>query len=114
ALFGDRVQSIFMLDGKLFAAVDLLVQQLDGFLGEQAVRTLAVEYRVLPVAVYAADGSVQPQPLDAHLHAGARLVAITALADLERLFRREIGGPSSVTALKVSPGLPAAPPSPPC
>jgi Trk K+ transport system NAD-binding subunit len=89
ALFGDRVQSVFMVEGKLFAAIDLLIADDDTSLCDQPVRTIASRFRVLPVAVLGPRGHVEPRPLDCSLQAGSRLIAISALPDLERLLRRE-------------------------
>jgi Trk K+ transport system NAD-binding subunit len=89
SLFGDKVQSVFMLQGRLLAAVDLTIQPLDTWLSGQYVRSVAIDYHLVPAAVFAADGTALPQPLEARLEAGWRLVGILALPDLERLFRRE-------------------------
>src|SRR5207249_2264608 len=43
----------------------------------------------MPVAVAGPDGAPRPQALGHRLGPGDRLTAVTALADLERLFRRE-------------------------
>jgi Trk K+ transport system NAD-binding subunit len=89
ALFGDRVLSVFLIGGRLLAVIDLLAVAQDGFLAGQSVRTVATDYRLLPVAVVSAENS-GPRPLaNARLAPGDRLVAITALSDLERLRRRE-------------------------
>ncbi len=89
ALFGDRVQSVFLLEGYLLAVVDLLVQP-ESFLAGHAVRAVARKYRLLPLALYGADGTAQEQPLSGRFEPGCRLVAVISLPDLERLFRREM------------------------
>jgi Trk K+ transport system NAD-binding subunit len=89
ALFGDRVQNVFMIDGRLLATVDLLVPASDTFLVGHSVRALAVDYGFLPVAVFDAKGTLQRQPMSVRLAVGYRLVAISTLPDLERLLRRE-------------------------
>jgi hypothetical protein len=89
ALFGDRVLSVFLLRERLFAAIDLLIQEHDPF-AEATVRVMAVDYNLQPVALLRASGGPAPFPLlPARLHAGDRLVAIIALSDLERLLRRQ-------------------------
>jgi hypothetical protein len=88
ALFGDRVHSAFLLRERLFAVVDLVVQEKDPLAG-QAVRALAVDYRLTPVAVLPAAGPPARLPLAARLVAGDRLVAVSALADLERVLSRQ-------------------------
>jgi Trk K+ transport system NAD-binding subunit len=89
ALFGDRVQSVFMIDGRMLATLDLVIPPQDTCLAGQPVRALAVDYGFLPVAVFDAQGKLQPQPFNVRLDVGYRLIAISALPDLERLFRRE-------------------------
>jgi Trk K+ transport system NAD-binding subunit len=89
ALFGDRVQSVFMVAGRLLAAVDLIIPPTDSCLAGQSVRAVAVDYGVLPVAVLDAKGILQSQPMNARLDPGCRLIGISTLQDLERLLRRE-------------------------
>ena len=52
------------------------------------MRTLAVDYRLLPVGLVPAKGEPPRTLLNARLGAGDRLIAIIALTDLERLLRR--------------------------
>jgi Trk K+ transport system NAD-binding subunit len=89
ALFGDRVQNIFLVGGRVLAAVELLVQAEDPLLNGQTVRALSVDYQLLPVALATADGVPRSRPLDKRLGAGDRLTGIAALPDLARLLRRE-------------------------
>ncbi len=88
ALFGDRVHSAFLLHERLFAVLDLVVQEKDALAG-QAVRALAVDYRLMPVAVLPAAGPPSRLPMAARLVPGDRLVAVSALADLERVLSRQ-------------------------
>jgi Trk K+ transport system NAD-binding subunit len=88
-LFGDRVTSVFLVREQMLAVIDLLVQPEDAtFLG-QTVRAVAVDYRLLPVAVLPAQGPAPSAPMAARLAAGDRLVGIIALSDLDRLLRRQ-------------------------
>jgi Trk K+ transport system NAD-binding subunit len=89
ALFGDRVQSVFQIKGRLFAAVELVIQIEDAFLIGQGVRALAIDYGLLPVRLAAADGSVRSRPLHQKLCEGDRLTAIISLQSLESLWRRD-------------------------
>jgi Trk K+ transport system NAD-binding subunit len=89
ALFGDRVLSVFLVEGRLVGVADLLVHAEDKALAGQFVRGLAIDYRLLPVAVLTAAKGPAAKPLDVQLTAGDRLIAIAALPDLERLLRRE-------------------------
>jgi len=52
------------------------------------VRAVAVDYRCQPVAVVSADGVVRRPKLVARIHAGDRLVVLTALSDIEPLLVR--------------------------
>jgi Trk K+ transport system NAD-binding subunit len=88
ALFGDRVLSVFLIEGKLLAAVAVTVQPGDALLEGQPVRALAVDYRFLPVCLVSGD-AVKPEPLQARLEAGDRLSVVLALGDLQRLLQRE-------------------------
>jgi Trk K+ transport system NAD-binding subunit len=89
ALFGDRVQSLFLVQGHLMTAVELLVQEADRQLLGRSVRALAAEYRLLPVHVCAADGVADSDMLAHRLRAGDRLSVIVALKDLQRLLHRD-------------------------
>jgi Trk K+ transport system NAD-binding subunit len=87
-LFGDRVASVFLVRERLFAVIDLLINPDDPFAGH-AVRAVAVDYRLQPITVLRPSGPPPRPLLAARLEAGDRLVAIIALADLERLLRRQ-------------------------
>jgi Trk K+ transport system NAD-binding subunit len=88
ALFGDRVHSLFMLDGKPVAVVELLVQADDPCLNDQPIRALAVDYRLLPLSL-ASDGDPSwSQQMGMRLRPGDRLTAVMELGDLARLRRR--------------------------
>jgi Trk K+ transport system NAD-binding subunit len=89
ALFGDRVQNIFLVHGRVLAVVELVVHADDPYLEGQAVRALAIDYGLLPVALTGSDGIERPQPLHQRLGVGDQLTAILALPDLVRLLRRE-------------------------
>ena len=88
ALYGDRMQSIFLVSGRLLAVVELVVSADDPVLQGQPVRSVAADYRFLPVHLASSGKVAKPQPLMQHLAAGDRLTLIAALPDLDRLFRR--------------------------
>jgi len=89
-LFGDRVQSVILLREHLLAVVDLKVADGDPHLDGQAVRALAIDWRLVPVAVIPGDGRpLVRHPMNARLTPGDRLVAIMYMADLENLLRRK-------------------------
>jgi Trk K+ transport system NAD-binding subunit len=87
-LFGDRVAGVFFLGSRLHAVIDLIINENDPFVGH-AVRAMAFDYRLQPLAVIRADGTVPDVLASARVGAGDRLVAVIALTDLERLFRRQ-------------------------
>ncbi len=89
ALFGDRVQCVVRVGGRLLMVVDLAVPEGDPCVDGQSVRAVAVDYGLLPVAVTGADGKLADQLLAHRLAAGERLTFVAALPDLERLYRRE-------------------------
>ncbi len=85
ALFGDRVQSVFLVEGRLLADIDLVVQASDTCLEGRAVGALAGDYHFVPVCLTAADGRPRPDLPAARLAVGDRLNAVIALPDLQRL-----------------------------
>lgn len=89
AFFGDRVQSVFVVRGRMLAVVELLVQPDDPLLAEQMVHALAVDYRLLPLAKNDANWERRDQAMKHRLVAGDRLTVLAELSDLERLLRRE-------------------------
>jgi Trk K+ transport system NAD-binding subunit len=87
-LFGDRVVSVFFVHERLFAVIDLVIAEQDPLAGT-AIRAVAVDYHLLPVALVRTTAP-PPRPVIAgRLDVGDRLVAIIALSDLERLLRRQ-------------------------
>jgi Trk K+ transport system NAD-binding subunit len=90
ALFGDRVQGVFLVEGRMLAAVDLAVPAGDLCLEGQPVRALAIDYRFLPVCLVGADRKLKQGLEQARLQAGDRLNAVIALSDLQRLLQREV------------------------
>jgi Trk K+ transport system NAD-binding subunit len=87
-LFGDRVASVFLHRDRLFAVLDMVIGEQDLFVG-LAVRAVAVDYRLLPVALIRAEGPASQPILPARLVAGDRLFGIIAMTDLDRLLRRQ-------------------------
>jgi Trk K+ transport system NAD-binding subunit len=89
ALFGDRVQGVFRVGGRLLMVVELAVQAGDPCLDGQTVRAAAIDYGLAPVAVAGPDGEPRPEVHGHRLRPNDHLIAVTGFADLERLFRRE-------------------------
>ena len=71
ALFGDRVQSVFLVDGRMMAAIDLLVPPQDACLAGQSVRSVAAAYGLLPVAVFDCQGNLVSSPMNQILRQAA-------------------------------------------
>jgi Trk K+ transport system NAD-binding subunit len=89
AVFGDRVLSIFPLEGRVLAVIDLLIGEGDTVFIGQPARAVAIDYHMSPVAVLPRDGQTPSQPLNARLAVGDRLIGLIALPDLQRVLRRE-------------------------
>ncbi len=89
ALFGDRVSSVFLIKGQMFAAAEVVVQADDPVLCGRSVRSVGIDYRLLPLNTIADTGALAPADPSYRLASGDRLVVIAALPDLERLLRRE-------------------------
>lgn len=87
-LFGDRVLSVFWLETRLYAALELTIGPDDPFVGH-ALRAMAIDYGVQPVGLQRVAGLVPRPLLGARLESGDRVVGIVALADIERLLRRQ-------------------------
>ena len=86
ALYGDRVLTLFTLGGSSFAVVELTV--VAGF--ELLLAVAMADYQFVPVGLtgrpaFALDGI----PTGHRLSAGDRLTVVVAMADLDRLLRRE-------------------------
>ncbi len=89
ALLGDRVRNILLVRDRMLALVDLEVHAEDAVLNKAPVRTVAVDYRLLPLALVPAQGPPPRVPMMARLAVGDRLVGLVGLADLDRLVRRQ-------------------------
>jgi fermentation-respiration switch protein FrsA (DUF1100 family) len=88
ALFGDRVQSVFLAAGRLFAAVEIHVESGETQVVGVTVGELAGRWSLQPIAL-------TPPAADMTAHrlvAGDRLTAVIALTDLDRMYRREPAG----------------------
>lgn len=100
ALFSDKFQTLFLVNGKPLCAVAFTVLDDDPLLNGHTVRELMVDFRMLPIALTRADGMAQ-RDLPAHrLDTGDRLHAIMALPDLDRLLRRQ--APPAIHSIDVT------------
>jgi Trk K+ transport system NAD-binding subunit len=89
ALFGDRLRGVMLIDGTLYAAVELTVQADDAHLLGRSVRSLEVDFSLLPLRLTGEPKAGVPQLRDASLAVGDCLAAIIAFSDLQRLMGRE-------------------------
>lgn len=89
ALFGDRLRGIMLLEGRLLAAVDLIPQPGDAFLEGRTIRSLAIDFGLLPLRLTGPAKPGSPTMEDATLAHGDRLTAIVGFGDLQRLMKRE-------------------------
>lgn len=89
ALFGDQVRGLFLVEGRLLAAFDLLVHSQDAAFRERTIGELVREYHFLPLALRDGDGKVKTMASNARLEIGDKLTVILALDELQKLLRRE-------------------------
>jgi len=87
-LLGDRVLSMFLIRSQMLAVVELGVHANGDSLAGQSLRSLAIDYRLVPVAVIGQDNAERAFNVGYRLVEGDRLVAIASVPDLERVTRR--------------------------
>jgi Trk K+ transport system NAD-binding subunit len=89
ALYGDRLDALFLVTGKLLTSVEIGVEAGETYIEGETVNSLIANFGLVPVKLTTVDGKI-PASLGAHrLSVGDRLTAVLALADLDRLYRRE-------------------------
>lgn len=86
-LLGDRVLSMFPVGGRMLAVVELTIQAGDVLIG-RSLRSLTIDYGLVPVAVTDDGGGDRGAELEYRLPAGDRLTAVVSVPDLERVSRR--------------------------
>lgn len=88
-LLGDRVQTMFLIGGRLLAVLEITLDAADKrFLGVP-LRTVAENDRFVPVATIGSSSEVHEPDLDKALEVGQRLWLVAALPDLEGILKRE-------------------------
>jgi Trk K+ transport system NAD-binding subunit len=87
-LLGGRVLSMFVIGGRMLAVVELTIRADDAVLLGRSLRSLAVDYRLAPVAVVGPDGTVREIDLSYSIADGDRLTGVATVPDLERLTQR--------------------------
>lgn len=88
ALYGDRVQCVFIVRGRMFAVIDIVVQPEEAFLVGQEIRQVTATYGLLPIAI-SVPNLTREQLWSHRLKVTDRLTVITSLPDLERFIRRQ-------------------------
>jgi Trk K+ transport system NAD-binding subunit len=89
ALYGDRLDALFLVGGKLLTSVELGVEAGDACLDGETVQSLIANFGLVPVCIKTHDGKSPPSLAAHRLALGDRLTAVLALTDLDRLYRRE-------------------------
>jgi Trk K+ transport system NAD-binding subunit len=109
-MFGDRVQTVFMVRHHLLTVIDLVLQAADPLEG-RSLRAVGIDYNLRPITVFHTGGAhlagttgawepvargkrlfpaQEGRPAQAvRLSRGDRLVAVVPLTDLERLLHRQ-------------------------
>ena len=87
-LYGDRVRTVFLAEGQLFAVIDVVAQADDAIVGE-SVAALATTYRFVPLAMTTKGGVELTGLGERRLAAGDAVTAILAFRDLAGLLQRE-------------------------
>lgn len=87
-LLGERVLGMFPVCGQMLAVLELSITNNDAVFLNHSVRSLAVDYRMLPVAVFPHDGKKPHEDWKHRLREGDRLLVLTAVPDLERIAQR--------------------------
>jgi Trk K+ transport system NAD-binding subunit len=88
-LFGDRVLNVILVRDRILAVVDLIALGAEDVLLEQSLRTIAVDFHLMPIALIPASGIAPASPMMHRFGPGDRVIGIIALSDLERLLKRE-------------------------
>lgn len=88
-LYGDRVESVFFVRERLFAVINLVIDEGDVFSGETTL-IVSEESRLLPLALVR-PGSTPVRPTTGErLRPGDRLLGVIELSDLDSFFRRQV------------------------
>jgi Trk K+ transport system NAD-binding subunit len=87
AVFGERVRSLFQMEGAVIVVVDMVVQPNDPLAGLK-LPDLAKSFHLLPVCLLGAD--LVRKPLDTPLVPGDRPTVILTLSDWQLLINREL------------------------
>jgi Trk K+ transport system NAD-binding subunit len=87
ALFGDRVQNVFLVGDRMLAVIEFVIHEGDAQMIGRLPAAVGADFKAVPVAVCSEKG--ERRACDAALQQGDRLVAVVSLGDLEGLLRRQ-------------------------
>ncbi len=87
-LLGDRVLSLFEVEGHVLAVVEITVQPEDRRLTENSLQSVAIDYGIVPVGLLDADRKERTLNLENRLQEGERLIAVSTVPNLDRIMRR--------------------------
>jgi len=87
-LFGDRVQTMFLIDECLLTVLEIRISDDDALYMEHTLRALAIDFQFVPVAVVDANSKLRPLEMGYRLQRGDRLTIVAPLEQLDRLMRR--------------------------
>jgi Trk K+ transport system NAD-binding subunit len=89
ALLGDRVQTMFLVGGRMLAVLEITVTGEDKRYSDFSLRALAIDFQFIPVAVTDKNDKIQDIELSYRLQPGDRLTIVAPINQLDRLMRRE-------------------------
>lgn len=88
-LLGDRVQAMFLIGGRMLAAIEITITAEEKHFLGTPLRKVVEDYRFVPLAIVGNDNKVTAPDFDKPLEAGQRLSIVASLPDLERILKRE-------------------------
>ena len=69
-LYGDRVQSVFLVRDRLLAVIDVVIQENDPLAGQTVRKRWRINYRLVPVAVIPSKGAPANESMPVTLDGG--------------------------------------------
>jgi len=107
-LFGDRVLNVILVRDRILAVVDLVALGDDDVLLNQSLRTISIDFKLVPIALIPREPSMAFSPMLHRFSSGDRVIGVIALSDLERLLKRQTP-PRETGVLIENVPLPARP-----
>lgn len=87
ALFGDRMEALFLVGNKPLTTVTIRVTADEVGLAGKTVQQLVEQFNLLPVSVQSAAGDVASNLMNHQLRVGDQLIAVIRPSDLDRFYR---------------------------